>query len=372
MLCLYAIKMIAAVKVCPNLKCSQEMNKNVPNRLLLPDVLKGVAVLLMIQVHLMEQFATQEIYDSIWGRISLLMGGPPAAPVFMAVMGYFLVRAGSAGLPQIFRGIRLLIYGFLLNLGLNLNLFYHIVTGELSLDPLPYIFGVDILFLAGLSVIAIAVFRIIFADRIVWWVLLTLLVASATLLLPSGITVPGWQSYLLACFYQETWWSYFPLFPWLAYPMAGYTFHLISNKYITREISAATMLLPGSILFILLLFTFSWGLSITADLSAYYHHALAYFLWAMMFVGVWVIVTRFIVNAFPGNIAVRYLQWTGKNVTAFYVFQWLIIGNFATVVYKTVPANALVLWFAGITTVTGLLVWLYVALKGRRKEFTLK
>jgi len=154
--------------------------------------------------------------------------------------------------------------------------------------------------------------------------------------------------------------------------MAGYTFHLVSNKYITREISSATMLLLGSILLILLLLTFSWGLSITADLSAYYHHALVYFLWALMFVGVWVMIIRFIVNAFPGNIAVRYLQWTGKNVTAFYVFQWLIIGNLATGLYKTVAAGSLILWFIGIAMATSLLVWLYRIAKKKQRSVNLE
>ena len=54
------------------------------------DLLKGMAVLAMIQVHLMELFARQEVYDSLTGKISLFLGGIPAAPVFMAVMGYFL------------------------------------------------------------------------------------------------------------------------------------------------------------------------------------------------------------------------------------------------------------------------------------------
>jgi uncharacterized membrane protein len=54
------------------------------------DLLKGFAVLFMIQVHIMEQFATPDTCNSIIGKISMFLGGPFCAPVFMAVMGYFL------------------------------------------------------------------------------------------------------------------------------------------------------------------------------------------------------------------------------------------------------------------------------------------
>jgi hypothetical protein len=54
------------------------------------DLLKGLAVLLMIQVHIMEQFVSSDTYNSLIGKASMFLGGPPCAPVFLAVMGYFL------------------------------------------------------------------------------------------------------------------------------------------------------------------------------------------------------------------------------------------------------------------------------------------
>ena len=60
------------------------------NRLELPDIVRGLAVVFMVQVHLTELFVTQDIYNSAFGKISLFLGGIPAAPVFMVMMGYFL------------------------------------------------------------------------------------------------------------------------------------------------------------------------------------------------------------------------------------------------------------------------------------------
>ena len=341
------------------------MGKDNTKRQLLPDILKGVAVLLMIQVHLMELFATQGIYDSMWGKISLFLGGPPAAPIFMAVMGYFIAKSESGTVQSVMRGLKLIVYGLLLNVGLNLHLLYHIFIGEQTLNPLPYLFGVDILFLAGLSVIAIAVLRLILRNSLFGWLLLTLLVASAGLFIPSGEIDGSWLTYLLAFIVRETWWSYFPLFPWLAYPLAGYSFYLISKSDFITEISKSKLLLVGGSLLILLLITFSYGFNITVDLPAYYHHATTYFLWAMLFLAFWVIVISYLVKHTAGNPVNKYLQWTGRNVTAFYVFQWLLIGNLATAFYKTVSAGYLVLWFLGITIATSCLVWIYKIVKAK-------
>lgn len=341
-------------------------------RQLLPDVLKGVAVMLMIQVHLMELFATQELYDSLVGKIALFLGGPPAAPLFMAVMGFFIAKSGSGTLQLVLRGLKLILYGLLLNIGLNLHLFYHVFTGEMEIDPLPYIFGVDILFLAGLSIIFIALLRLALQKNIFSWLSVMLIVAFAATLIPSGDVDSGWRTYLLAYFYKASWWSYFPIFPWLAYPLAGYCFKLVSDKYFNIELSRLKLAITAFLLLVPLLVFFSYGFNITTDLPAYYHHSVSYFLWALLFLGVWTILFQLLVNSLHSNPIVSYLQWTGRNVTAFYVFQWLIIGNLATAFYKSVNPGSLVLWFLLIVLATSLLVWAYIRLKKLKPDNKLR
>ncbi len=328
-------------------------------RLLLPDILKGVAVLLMIQVHLTELFANQEFYDGFLGKVSLLLGGPPAAPVFMAVMGYFLAKSRSGAWQGVMRGFKLILYGFLLNCGLNLNLFYHIFIGGLSIDPLPYVFGVDILFLAGLSVIIISLLRPFFRNSLSGWLFIMIIAASARLFIPANAVNEPWITYLMAYISNEARWSYFPLFPWLAYPLAGYCFYLIYEPYSGVEIPKSKLLITGMALLLLLAVTIQYGLNITTDLQRYYHHSITYFLWTLLFLGLWVIAFYLIQKTLANNPVFTYLQWVGRNVTTFYVVQWLIIGNLATSIYKTVPAGFLLLWFLGVTIVTTVIVWIY-------------
>jgi surface polysaccharide O-acyltransferase-like enzyme len=66
---------------------------------------------------------------------------------------------------------------------------------------------------------------------------------------------------------------------------------------------------------------------------------------------------NFILN-FPETNVGNFLIWLGRNITSFYVIQWLIIGNIATEIFQTQPINSFLPWFAGIFATTALLTWL--------------
>lgn len=329
-----------------------------------PDFLKGVAVLLMIQVHLMELFAQQEIYDGLLGKISLFLGGPPAAPIFMAVMGYFLAFSKKGLFPSVLRGIKLIVWGFALNIGLNFNLFYHIYNGTFQISPLEYLFGVDILFLAGLSVIFIALIKHFFKEKV--WVYISILLL--VILIPEFLKPPvavGTLKYVWAYFYSDVWWSYFPLIPWFAYVISGYMFKLLENSLNLNSRKKILRLLIGSFTFVTLII-YS-GYDVSSNLDEYYHHGAFYFFFTLAFMIFWLISSNQITNSFNNGLT-KYIEWLGNNVTTTYVFQWLIIGNISTVIYKTQTWWELILWFVGILGVVTILVFGWVKLKHQRKN----
>jgi len=59
-----------------------------------------------------------------------------------------------------------------------------------------------------------------------------------------------------------------------------------------------------------------------------------------------------VVQKISRNPIVSFLQWLGKNITLFYVIQWLLIGNIATAIYQTQSINRYIFWFAGIFSAT--------------------
>ncbi len=321
------------------------------------DQLKGLAVLFMVQVHLMELFANQDVYASALGKISLFLGGPTAAPVFMGVMGYFIAASSKSLFQALYRGVKLIFLGLLLNVGINLHLMKHIIDVGLDLSPLEFIFGVDILFLAGFSVIIISILKSLFRKN-VWLfggsLLLTLIISSFTNTLHPNIYF--WK-FVIACFYGNYTWSYFPLLPWLAYPLAGFIVFLLKDhiEIIMRnkKFRLAFVLIAS----VMVLSTFSQAFTITYKLPQYYHHDGLFFLWTMVFLSLYTLVLKFLIIIPVLEPIMKYISWIGKNVTSFYVIQWLLIGIIATPIYKTQSIWQLHAWYLIIILIAALMTY---------------
>ncbi len=327
----------------------------------LADLLKGIAVILMIQVHILELFASQEIFDSHLGSILLFLGGPPAAPVFMIVMGYFIAQGNKNINNTLVRGIKIIGLGLLLNLGLNLHLFIKIYNRIIVTSPWPYLFGVDILFLAGISIIIIGVIRPLFKNNPLLYILLIISVFLIGNYIPAH-SGSNSITYITSFFYGNNWWSYFPVIPWLAYPITGVLFYIIEHKLTiitsSKLYSVGIVIVSGIILF----FTINYGIRIASNLNSYYHHTYLYFLFIANFMIFWTNLMK-LISSFPKNRITTYLQWMGKNVTVFYIVQWIIIGNVATGLYKTQSGIQSFLWFLLIVALTSLITYLYIIVK---------
>jgi hypothetical protein len=335
------------------------------------DLLKGLAVIFMIQVHIMEQFAKPDIYHHVIGKISLFIGGPPCAPVFMAVMGYFLASSERPFAYFLKRGLILFAGGILLNIARSANLLHYMFTGESTADPFFYIFGVDIFLLAGLSIIIIGLLQFLFKKNFIFYFILAIAISAVVPLLPPFATGTGILSYLNAFLWGNFGWSYFPLFPWMAYILAGYSLSLFESKYqVLSKCSTGLCLVISIPLIIATGFTLSYASGIAHDLSSasgYYHHQIIFFAWLLMFISAYAMIVHLIEKNAGKLPATRYVKWVGKNVTIFYVIQWIIIGNIATEIYQTQNTSALILWFAGITMAvsTIVLLWNNIILKSK-------
>ncbi len=329
------------------------------------DLLKGVAVVLMIQVHLMEQFATLVLSQSTIGKVSLFLGGPPAAPVFLAVMGFFLARSRKTLLQHIQRGLLLILGGITLNLGLNANLLYSIGQGRFQLDPLAFVFGADILPLAGSSVIVVALLREVLKSRALSYLAASLIIAIVTPLLASLSTNPALM-YIVPFLWGDQWWSYFPLFPWLAYSLLGVALGTSPSVHdVFESLSLRKRILLSLVLSSALLIASPFAIRSITDLALYYHHDVLIFLWISGFLALWIFAFLKLESALSNSTICRYLKWLGRNVTSAYVFQWLIIGNLATELYRAQSLTQVLIWFVAVLVATSLFVLLFEWMKER-------
>lgn len=326
------------------------------NRNRTADLLKGIAVIFMIQVHLVELFAEQHIFESLIGHISLFLGGPAAAPVFMAVMGYYIVRSKKSTLQSIIRGIKIILLGFALNIGLNLHLLIKIASGIIKLDPLPYVFGVDILFLAGLSIIFLSLFKIIQKHRLVIVVLTLIIILLLNYYL--GLKTELQSPYYLTVFFygKGIWWSYFPFIPWVSYSLLGFIFFIVQGNISAFIVKYLWVIIVVCLLVVVSFISFAD--LVTSNLQSYYHHDFLFFIYTTFFLAGWASLAYLLVNHFSNSVF-NYIEWLGKNVTVVYVIQWLIIGNIATSIYKTQNIIETFVWFIIILGLTSAGVWVW-------------
>jgi hypothetical protein len=336
-------------------------------RKLLPDFAKGMAVLCMIQVHVMELLARPEILNCYCGKASLFLGGPSAAPVFMAVLGYFAISSSKTIRQQLFRGIKLLMLGLGLNVALNLNALIHIFCFGLNANPFSLIFGADILFLAGFAVILIAILKLIFRQQFILYFLLAIFIT----LLPMFFGYPqyvGVRAYFQAFIFSDVAWSYFPLVPWLAYPLIGAGTYLLMKSQVINKLTAKARMAAAGIFIVILAATAYLAIPQIIQLHLYYHHNVLLFSWIALFMIVWFTALNKIMQLKGKNLLTQFIAFTGRNVTAFYVIQWIFIGNSATVLYKDQGTLSLLLFMTATTILTGLMVYAYNKIKGSRKK----
>jgi uncharacterized membrane protein len=336
------------------------------------DLLKGFAVLFMIQVHIMEQFASPDTFNSMFGKISMFLGGPPCAPVFLAVMGYFLAFSAKPFLYFLRRGIVLFMGGILLNAARSANLLVQIARGEIDLDPWFFILGADIFTLAGLSLILTGILRQIFKDKSLFYFLTALLVAAISPLLNSVEAAGKATEHLLAFIWGTAEYSYFPVFPWFAYVLTGYSFRLFHKQTERiKKIDVQTRFVYFIPLWIGLIITLPYASNITHELArpgGYYHHGMLFFAWVLLFMISYLVLIKLMEISYGNHGSLRLVKWIGQKVTLLYVIQWLIIGNIATWLYRSQDLFQYIAWFVMVTLTTILTGYLVEKARGKYRS----
>jgi hypothetical protein len=325
----------------------------------LPDLLKGFAVFLIVPVHVLEKFIDYPGRESTFGKILLILGGPIAVPVFMMVLGYFVACSRKSLLMNLSRGIFIFLVGIFLNIGLNFHLLLKIYDDNWNLDPLQAIFSVDIFLSAGLSIIVLSALKVVKYGQLGVIVGLILFVSGTTFYFNEILMVTD-RNYILPFIGGKYSWSYFPLFPWLTYPLIGFLIHKLefdTREFIQRYKKISLVLL---LVILTLVMVFSqFGLETTLNLPEYYHHGFSFVLWTLGVDILWMTALWYLILKFNDFFPIVFLRWLGQNITAIYVIQWLIIGNIATAIYQSQELTKFWYWSGSIFLLTLTITYLY-------------
>lgn len=296
------------------------------------DLARGLAILFMMLIHVLDFYGQAEVRASLFGEIITFLGRPPAAPVFMFIMGIFIVFSSRLNLKDgLRRAAWLFVIGYLLNLvrgsiplwlSLQMGLVTHDELGGVT--PLTELLIVDILQFAGLA-FAICILLRHYLPHPKYWLVTGMIVLFISPMLWDISS--GWRTLdeVLKLFWgNKNQGSMFPLFPWLAYPLFGMAF-----GYWFKQAKFHTDFFRWAGILGLILLLMGTAVTLT-DVDFHY----AYYLrggpgatiWITGFILSWLWLCHLAVEKLATNRGFELLFFWSRNVTAIYVLQWIVIG----------------------------------------------
>ncbi len=311
----------------------------------LADFLKGIAVLGLIQVHVASLFGSEQFSSTLSSRYMQFFGAAPVAPVLMLIFGYFVAKSQRTPQQLLWRSLKLFLLGMCLNVALNFNLLRSVFENRFHVNIWPYLLGVDILHFAALALLVLLVFKM--WKRYSYWLIILLILLVIGIAEWIRLNAPYFNTnvpYLSAYFFRsEQYWAYFSLVPWLAYPLCGFLFYKLEPFFIRTFVNPIqTRQYLALLLFIVVGVTFPYAPGFSSSMAVYYQHSAWFFIWCVLFASLYVLCGYIILPYWINYKPIRYLIWLGQHITTVYVIQWLIIGNTATEVYKSISSVKLV------------------------------
>jgi uncharacterized membrane protein len=301
------------------------------------DLARGLAIVFMVMIHVLGHYGNAASWASPLGQIVIFFGGPTAAPVFMFLMGASLAfsrRASAAGIAR--RGLWLLFLAYTLNvlrgvLPATLGLASGYVTeADISpYTPATLLTLVDIHQMAGLALLVIAGLTVFFVSggvaRRAALIGLAFLVAIVSPSLWGTTTGIAPVDLGLGLLWGTEWNVFFPLFPWIAYPLVGYAYGRTLVGRPDRRRFVRRMGLVG-------LATAAAGVAIIAvfhpsiGVEDYWRQPPGILLAILGLVLAWLAVADVVVSRVRSNpVFERLYGWSGR-VTAMYCIHWILIG----------------------------------------------
>lgn len=310
------------------------MNNN-PKRIIYVDIMRAIAVIMMIQGHTVDTLLAPEYrtMDSIAYAVWHTFRGF-TAPIFMFTAGLiftYLLKSDNFEFlknPRIKKGLKrgllLIIIGYILRYP-TYSIFDFSNVRQSQWD---IFFAVDALHLIGFGMLVI-IFSVFLAKRvhlnmniILYSFIVFLLIFS-----PFIVTVDWIRVFpqFIASYFTRAYGSLFPIFPWLVYVLAGSLLgnYLYKNDgiYLKKRFSLSLLVIGGSLISVSLLF-FSLKSSVEVEMSSWFYSNGLIFL-RVGYVILLNSLLAFIVRKF--NTVPKIIVDTGKKTLMLYVLHVIIL-----------------------------------------------
>jgi len=302
------------------------------------DIARGIAMVFVVVIHVIEQLAGPEVEGSLFGGLLHMGTSMCAAAMFMFLMGTGISLSKSTSLTKgVMRGVGLLAVAYILNIlrgtiptfaGLEFQFF---TLEQLKpYSPLYVTVELDILHFAGFAIILIAVLRHVAPKWPVW-----LITAGAVLglcpLVFGHKTGSDIGNYFVNYLWRTEEYGHFPVFPWLAYPLVGMVFGHFFKKSSNYTVFFAKSCFIGVVLCLCggyVAYNYT-NFSIASWMAGEYNEGEIHPWIVISEMGVILVsisMYHFILSRVPWNKAFEWLSFWSKNVTVMYCIEWIVIG----------------------------------------------
>lgn len=297
------------------------------------DIARGFTVLLMPSIHVAMLYSKLEIQQSWLGKILAFIAEGPGAQLFMLLMGVSFLMSTHINKEYVLkRSLLLIIAAYTLNtakfiIPLFLGWMPQKLLTELNLEnnytayPFFFLLG-DILHFAAIAFpILFLVYKL---KHFQYW---SIVIAIAVIIVSPFV----WDSktgikdidYVLTLLGGHPPNAFFPVFPWLAYPLIGLTL----GYYIKKNETTIVLNIAGLIGIILIIASClsPYTTHPSPDYLPFYRTEAPDTVFHVGFVLVWLCCIHWLTKIIPANPFFRLLTFCSKNITLIYIIQWIII-----------------------------------------------
>ena len=197
------------------------------------DLLRGLVIIIMIEVHVFNAFLLPELRQTGWFNVLNFINGL-VAPSFLFVSGFaFQVSSGSkldemrklgkAFWKKIARIFQIILIGYALHLP-----FFSLsqIVNEATPQQLESLLAVDILQCIGFGLLFLFITRLLIKSAVIYNFFLITSLVIITFISPSlwNIEFTNFFPLVIANYFNRMHGSLFPIFPWISFLLAGAVF----------------------------------------------------------------------------------------------------------------------------------------------------
>lgn len=290
---------------------------------------RGFVVLVMPAIHTVLLYSLPAVKQGPVGFVLGFLAETSGAPLFMLLMGLFIGLGREKTTGYILkRMLVLLLAGYLLNVFKLLLPYYwgwipqqfledNGVTDRVAMHL--FLTG-DILQFAAIAYACCAFLKKLTSD-IVWYTVVFLVVL---LIMPFPWTLQdaGLFTIPLALLNGKPPYTFFPLFPWLLYPLAGLLTGALLLKLSTKGFNQLLVVLTPAFMLT------GYLLSLTEPAewqTEFYRLGRGATLFHIGLALGWVLMFVWLAKNVRGNYLFRLMQWLSDHIMLAYILQWIVI-----------------------------------------------